>query len=56
MLRQSQPEAAKELYDLAVENVSSRWKLYEYLASMPGNGGGNGSADPKPAPAAKEEK
>jgi pyruvate-ferredoxin/flavodoxin oxidoreductase len=57
MLRQSQPEAAKALYDLAVEDVHSRWKLYEYMAAMPGdNGGTDGAADGKPAPAAKEEK
>jgi pyruvate-ferredoxin/flavodoxin oxidoreductase len=56
MLRQSQPEHAKALYDQAVEAVNSRWKLYEYMAAMPGDGEANGSADVKPVPAVKEEK
>ncbi|HEY1207491.1 MAG: pyruvate:ferredoxin (flavodoxin) oxidoreductase [Bryobacteraceae bacterium] len=53
MLRLSQPEHAKALYDLAQESVNSRWKLYEYMAAMPGDGGANGSA--QPVPVAKEE-
>jgi pyruvate-ferredoxin/flavodoxin oxidoreductase len=58
MLRHSQPEAAKKLYEFAQETVNQRWKLYEHLAAQPGDGGnGNGAADTKPAPAAvKEEK
>jgi pyruvate-ferredoxin/flavodoxin oxidoreductase len=57
MLRHSQPEAAKALYDLAVESVDSRWKLYEYMAAMPGDGGGEApAAEEKPVPAAKENK
>jgi pyruvate-ferredoxin/flavodoxin oxidoreductase len=53
MLRLSQPEHAKALYELAQEAVNSRWKLYEYMAAMPGTGGANGSAEP--VPVAKEE-
>jgi len=56
MLRQSQPEHAKALYDQAVEAVNSRWKLYEYMAAMPGDGGANGTPETQPAPAVKEEK
>ncbi len=38
MLVQSNPEAAKQLLGMAQEEVAKRWKLYEHLASMPGNG------------------
>jgi pyruvate-ferredoxin/flavodoxin oxidoreductase len=38
MLVHSQPEAARQLLALAQEEVNKRWKLYEYLAAMPGNG------------------
>jgi len=38
MLVHSQPEAASQLLALAREEVAKRWKLYEHLASMPGNG------------------
>ena len=38
MLVHSDPEAAKRLLALAQEEVAKRWKLYEHLASMPGNG------------------
>jgi pyruvate-ferredoxin/flavodoxin oxidoreductase len=54
MLRISQPEHAKALYELAQESVNSRWKLYEYMAAMPGTGDAGGSA-PVPVPAGKEE-
>ncbi len=58
MLKHSQPEAAQELFELAQKGVSNRWKLYEYLAAQPGDGGENGApGDGKPVPAAtKEEK
>ena len=56
MLKHSQPEAAQELFEAAQENVNRRWKLYEYMAAQPGDGGGNAaSGDPAPA-ATKEEK
>jgi pyruvate-ferredoxin/flavodoxin oxidoreductase len=38
MLVQSNPEAAKQLLGMAQAEVHKRWKLYEHLASMPGNG------------------
>jgi pyruvate-ferredoxin/flavodoxin oxidoreductase len=38
MLVHSNPEAAKHLLTLAEEEVLKRWKLYEHLAAMPGNG------------------
>jgi pyruvate-ferredoxin/flavodoxin oxidoreductase len=38
MLVKSNPEEAKQLLALAEEDVKSRWKLYEYMASMPMNG------------------
>ncbi len=38
MLVQSNPEAAKHLLGLAQAELAKRWKLYEHLASMPGNG------------------
>ena len=38
MLVRSNPEAAKGLLELAQEDVKMRWRLYEYWASMPGNG------------------
>jgi pyruvate-ferredoxin/flavodoxin oxidoreductase len=38
MLVQSNPEAAKQLLGLAQEELAKRWKLYEHLASMPGDG------------------
>jgi len=55
MLRHSQPEAAKHLLELGQKSVDSRWKLYEYLASMPGSGGNGAAGDEKPVAAAKEE-
>jgi pyruvate-ferredoxin/flavodoxin oxidoreductase len=36
MLKQSQPDVAKGLFELAQADVNRRWKLYEYMASMPG--------------------
>jgi pyruvate-ferredoxin/flavodoxin oxidoreductase len=58
MLRHSQPEAAKKLFESAQESVNSRWKLYEYLAAQPANAPGDATAgDAKPVPAGtKEEK
>ena len=38
MLKHSQPEAAKRLFELAQEDVRRRWRQYEYLAAMPGDG------------------
>jgi len=38
MLVQSKPEAARQLLEMAQQEVYKRWKLYEHLASMPGNG------------------
>ncbi len=46
MLSLSQPELAKGLLDGAQGDVDLRWRLYQYLASMPGAG------DAAPAPAA----
>ena len=48
MLRHGQPEVAKALYELAEQDVRRRWKLYEYMAAMPGNGGET-AATPVPA-------
>jgi pyruvate-ferredoxin/flavodoxin oxidoreductase len=57
MLRLSQPEVAKRLLGLAVEDIQRRWRLYEYMGAMPGNGGAPAADAAKPAPAeAKEEK
>ena len=39
MLAKSHPEQAKKLLALAQEDVESRWKLYDYWAHMPVNGG-----------------
>ena len=39
MLAKSDPEHAKKLLELAEGDVASRWKLYDYLAHMPANGG-----------------
>jgi len=38
MLKRSNPDAAKELLELAQEDVNSRWKLYEHWAAMQVNG------------------
>jgi pyruvate-ferredoxin/flavodoxin oxidoreductase len=35
MLAHSHPEEARRLLDLAQDDVSTRWRLYEHLASMP---------------------
>ncbi len=53
MLRHSQPEAAAELFDHAQQDVNRRWKLYEYMAGMPGNGGEPAA---KPVAPAQEDK
>jgi len=39
MLTKSNPDEAKKLLGLAEEDVSSRWKLYEYMSHQPANGG-----------------
>lgn len=39
MLAKSNPEEAKRLLELAQEDVTSHWKLYEYWAQMSTNGG-----------------
>jgi pyruvate-ferredoxin/flavodoxin oxidoreductase len=36
MLRQSNPKAAAELLKEAQADVSTRWKMYDYLSKMPG--------------------
>jgi pyruvate-ferredoxin/flavodoxin oxidoreductase len=57
MLRHSQPEVAKALYGLAEQDVRRRWKLYEYMGAMPGNGSEPAADAAKPVPAGtKEEK
>jgi pyruvate-ferredoxin/flavodoxin oxidoreductase len=38
MLVRSNPESAKHLLGLAEAELAKRWKLYDYLASMPGDG------------------
>ena len=38
MLSLSQPESAKRLLDAAQGDVQARWRLYQYLAAMPGCG------------------
>ncbi|HEX7549120.1 MAG TPA: pyruvate:ferredoxin (flavodoxin) oxidoreductase, partial [Candidatus Methylomirabilis sp.] len=38
MLTHSDPEAAKRLLQIAQEEVSARWRLYEHWAAMPGTG------------------
>jgi pyruvate-ferredoxin/flavodoxin oxidoreductase len=40
MLALSDPDAARRLLDLAQNDVSARWRYYEYLAAMPAAGGG----------------
>ena len=40
MLVRSNPEAAKALLELAQEDANNRFKLYEHMASMPGDGAG----------------
>jgi pyruvate-ferredoxin/flavodoxin oxidoreductase len=38
VLVRSNPDAAKQLLELAQEDVNRRWRFYEYLASMPVDG------------------
>jgi pyruvate-ferredoxin/flavodoxin oxidoreductase len=38
MLAHKEPEAAKQLLDLAQKDVLSRWHFYESMAAVPGNG------------------
>jgi hypothetical protein len=35
MLAKSNPEQARKLLELAEEDISSRWKLYQHWAHMP---------------------
>ena len=42
VLTRSNPEEARRLIKLAQEDVINRWRLYEYLSSMPINGGEEG--------------
>jgi len=53
MLTRSDPAAAKELLELAKQDVQSRWRLYEHWAAMPVKG----RAEPSPpsAPPSGEE-
>ena len=39
MLAKSHPDEARKLLELATEDVETRWKLYDYWAHMPVNGG-----------------
>jgi pyruvate-ferredoxin/flavodoxin oxidoreductase len=39
MLVKSNPEEAKKLLGLAEQDVSSRWRLYDYMSHEPANGG-----------------
>jgi pyruvate-ferredoxin/flavodoxin oxidoreductase len=39
MLVKSNPEEAKKLLGLAEEDVANRWRLYDYMAHEPANGG-----------------
>ena len=55
MLKHSQPEAAKALFEGAQESVNRRWKLYEYLAAMPGSGSGDAKPAAEVVAAGKEE-
>jgi pyruvate-ferredoxin/flavodoxin oxidoreductase len=36
MLAMADPERAKKLLELATSDVETRWRMYEFLASMPG--------------------
>ena len=38
MLVKSNPEEAKRLLHLAQEDVTARWKLYDYMSHQPANG------------------
>jgi pyruvate-ferredoxin/flavodoxin oxidoreductase len=40
MLAHSDPDAARRVLALAQDDVAARWRYYEYLAAMPGGGGG----------------
>jgi pyruvate-ferredoxin/flavodoxin oxidoreductase len=40
MLRQSHPEEAQKLLELAQRDVAARWKMYETWATMDVNGKG----------------
>ncbi len=54
MLAKSDPGAAKELLELAQEDVRMRWRLYEHWAAMQVGGGGEQKL-PGPAPVEKKE-
>jgi pyruvate-ferredoxin/flavodoxin oxidoreductase len=47
MLVHSKPETAKQLLELAQKDVNDRWKFYEELAAMKGNGNGQTEAGEK---------
>jgi len=49
MLARSNPEVARELLQLAQEDVHRRWRVYANRAAMPGNGEPSPSAHPQPA-------
>jgi pyruvate-ferredoxin/flavodoxin oxidoreductase len=53
MLVHSKPDTAKELLDLAQQDVNARWKFYEELAAMKGTGEAKAATEAS-APAAKE--
>mgnify|MGYP002777740580 CR=1 FL=1 len=42
MLTQSHPQQAKQLLQLAQEDVAHRWQMYQYLANRPFKSNGNG--------------
>ncbi len=42
MLAQANPEAARDLFRLAQEDVSERWRTYQHLAAQPGTNGEGG--------------
>jgi pyruvate-ferredoxin/flavodoxin oxidoreductase len=47
MLAKSNPDEAKRLLSLAEEDVKNRWKLYEYMSTMPMNGNAPGAKGDK---------
>jgi pyruvate-ferredoxin/flavodoxin oxidoreductase len=42
MLAQANPQAARELLNLAQQDVNDRWRTYQHLASQPGTNGQGG--------------
>jgi len=49
MLAHSAPDTARRLLSLAQENVKTRWRQYEHMASMPAKNGETVSTTPSPA-------